>query len=70
MERNTVRSSNLRSVGYDQLTQTLEVEFKGGRVYEYYNVPSGIFQALMRAESHGTYFCKNIQFSFKYRQLT
>ena len=42
MEREPVVSSNVISVGYDDASETLEVEFKNG-VYQYYNVPRPIF---------------------------
>jgi len=39
MLRMSVSSSNISSVGYDPKTQTLEVEFHNGGVYQYFNVP-------------------------------
>jgi hypothetical protein len=39
MDRTPVSSSNLSSVGYDPDEQILEIEFNGGRVYQYYDVP-------------------------------
>lgn len=61
MNRQSVTSSNLKSVGYDASSQTLEIEFHHGGIYEYYNVPSGIYEGLMNASSHGTYFDANIK---------
>ena len=67
--RTPVTSSNLRSVGYDPDTETLEVEFHDGGIYQYSNVPSNIHDALMSAPSHGTYFAANIRNSFSYRRV-
>jgi len=39
MKRQAVESSNLASVGYDVENEILEVEFKHGRVYQYFDVP-------------------------------
>ncbi len=39
MDRIQVRSSNIRSIGYDQNRQILEVEFLKGGVYQYFDVP-------------------------------
>ena len=39
MERQHVNSSNLESVGYDPTTQTLEIEFLNGGLYQYSGVP-------------------------------
>lgn len=56
MERNQVSSSDIRSIGYDSPTTTLEIEFISGGVYRYSNVPENVFNALMSAGSHGQYF--------------
>ncbi|WP_140132871.1 KTSC domain-containing protein, partial [Vibrio parahaemolyticus] len=50
MERIAVSSSNLVSVGYDEGTMTLEVEFNNG-IYQYYDVPLYIYEELMGAAS-------------------
>ena len=55
MHRTPVSSSNISSIGYDPGTQTLEVEFHNGSVYQYRGVPQGIYQGLMGAPSHGQY---------------
>jgi hypothetical protein len=56
MERIPVSSSNLASVGYDPSSAVLEVEFNHGGIYQYNGVPEEIYQSLMSAGSHGTYF--------------
>ncbi|NAT79109.1 KTSC domain-containing protein [Dickeya fangzhongdai] len=61
MERITVNSSNLSSVGYDEESQTLEVEFNHGGIYQYYNVPENIYTDLMGAGSVGSFFSHNIR---------
>jgi hypothetical protein len=61
MNRQAVDSSNLASVGYDPQTQTLEVEFRHGGIYQYYNVPKSVYDGLMDASSHGQYFDRNIK---------
>jgi hypothetical protein len=53
MEREEVTSSNLRSVGYDAESQILEIEFKQGAVYQYYEVPPEVHASLMAARSIG-----------------
>lgn len=61
MERTYVDSSNLESVGYDSNNCILEVEFKRGTVYQYFNVPEYVFEELMSAGSIGSYFNLNIR---------
>jgi len=53
MQRTPVSSSNLRSVGYDPATQTLEIEFMNGHIYQYSGVLKSVYDALLAAESHG-----------------
>lgn len=55
MERTAVSSSNVDSVGYDAETQTLEVAFRSGDVYQYSGVPEGVYQAIMATSSVGSY---------------
>jgi hypothetical protein len=70
MVRTPVSSSNLRSVGYDPHTATLEIEFNSGSIYEYYNVPESIYQGLMTASSHGQYFDRSVKKAgYRYRQI-
>ena len=44
MKRQQVESSNLSSIGYDSEDQILEVEFKHGGIYQYFEVPENIFE--------------------------
>ncbi|WP_408587059.1 KTSC domain-containing protein [Novosphingobium sp.] len=61
MERQPVASSNLAEVGYDPELETLEVQFKHGGVYQYYNVPAFMNERLMAAESLGRFFNAEIK---------
>jgi hypothetical protein len=70
MERTSVNSSNIASIGYDGRSQTLEVEFNSGSIYQYFQVPESLYQGLMRASSHGSYFDAYIKKGrFAYRQI-
>lgn len=60
VQRQPVRSSAIRSIGYDTGSSTLEVEFVNGRVYRYLGVPEFLFRGLMLAGSKGSYFNRNI----------
>jgi KTSC domain len=61
MNRIPVSSSNLASVGYDPGNQSLEVEFLHGGIYRYSGVPSSVYDGLMAADSHGSYFDRYIK---------
>ena len=56
-----VESSNLASVGYSGVDEVLEVEFQGGSVYRYSEVPVEVYEELMNADSHGSYFHYNVK---------
>ncbi len=55
MDRVSVTSSMVRSIGYEEASQTLEVEFNSGLIYQYYNVPRIIHEQLLAAESMGKF---------------
>ncbi len=69
MNRTPVTSSNVASVGYDPNTMTLEVEFRNGSVYQYFDVPETVYQDLMSASSVGTYLNQNIKASYRYAEI-
>jgi len=69
MMRVPVRSSNIKSIGYDEETKVLEVEFHDGSVYQYYSVPASVHQGLMAAASHGNYFHNHIRDEYRCRQV-
>jgi hypothetical protein len=53
MERQTVESSHIKTVGYEN--GELEVEFKNGQIYRG-ECPQEYYDGLMIAESVGKYF--------------
>lgn len=61
MRRQRVHSNALRGVGYDAERGVLEIEFDGGAVYRYFDVPASLHAGLMTAASHGTYFSDHIR---------
>jgi hypothetical protein len=60
MQRTRVSSSNIASVGYDEVSRVLEVEFQDGRIYQYSDVPKSEYLGLMNAASHGKYLNEHI----------
>lgn len=69
MMRTPVTSTNLRSVGYDPVARSLEIEFQDGHVYRYSGIGESIVSGLMRAWSKGTYFHENIKDRYAFRQI-
>lgn len=69
MERQRVASSNIKSVGYDERTMILEVEFHSNEVYQYLGVSEAAFSALIGASSKGTYLNEYIKGRYQYRRV-
>ena len=69
MERKFVSSSNLHSVGYNSASETLEIKFIKSGVYQYFNVPSTIYEGLMSSYSKGGYFDDRIQDRFRFKKI-
>lgn len=61
MQREPVASSSIASVGYDEVTRTLEIEFHNGRIYQFLGVPPEMAAALRAAKSTGAYFNKYLR---------
>lgn len=69
MERISVSSSNLTSIGYDADTQTLEVEFNSNTIYQYFGVSANVYEELMNAGSKGQYLNNNIKKVYPYSKV-
>ena len=65
MVRTPVDSSNISSIGYDEDSQTLEIEFHSGAVYQYFDVPSLVYQE-MEAASKGQFLAQHIKGNYRY----
>jgi len=69
VERQPVKSRILRSVGYDDSTKILEIEFQTGLVYQYLAVPPKIFADLMHSGEIGKYFSEKVRPKFQTKQV-
>lgn len=47
-----IQSSNVQAAGYDVSTGTMTVLFDSGGLYEYYEVPAGLWEAFVAAQPH------------------
>lgn len=70
MRRERVASESLASVGYDDASEILEVEFHNGRVYQYLGVPPEVHDGLVHADLIGAYFNANIRPTYPYRLVS
>lgn len=70
MQRIPVESSDIVSIGYDEPSRTLEIEFQNDRVYRYRDVDPEVHAQFMRADSYGQFFSTFITRRFRYEKVT
>ncbi len=69
MQMINVDSSNVTAVGYDEDSDTLQVEFHNGGTYQYFDVPVHLFEGLRDADSVGGFLAANIKGSYRYSKV-
>jgi hypothetical protein len=69
MNRESVSSSNISEIGYDEERRILEVLFSNGGVYQYFDIPPHIYAELRQASSIGQYLNANIKGNFRYARV-
>jgi KTSC domain len=69
VKRTAVLANVLAGVGYDEKTQTLEVEFRNGGVYQYNRIPAEEYAHLREAESIGRYLNTRIRPFYSCRKV-
>jgi hypothetical protein len=69
MTRQPVKSSNIKSVGYDRTARALEIEFHSGQVHQYADVPPTKHAEMLKAKSIGQYFHQSIRTKHKSKQI-
>lgn len=65
-----MKSSVIASIGFDAETNTMEIEFKTGRIYDYFEITPPVHAALVNAVSIGQYFNAKIRDRFPCREIT
>jgi hypothetical protein len=69
MEMINVDSSNIESVGYDEDSSTMQLQFKNGGLYQYFDVPEDVFIGLRDAPSAGKYLAERIKGVFRFSKV-
>lgn len=69
MEMTRVESSNIEQVGYEEESETLQVEFKNGGMYQYFDVPQHVYEELRDADSVGRYLAYSIKGTYRYSKV-
>jgi hypothetical protein len=61
--------SNLKSIGYDESTQTVEVEFRNRRVYQYFDVPPAIYRMFWILPDKDHVFNNILKVGYAYKEI-
>jgi hypothetical protein len=69
MNRESVQSSMIASLGYDANISTLEVEFNSGAVWQYYEVSETVYYDMLNSGSLGKFFHSNIKGQYREAQV-
>ena len=69
MQMQSVKSSQIAEVGFDEKTGTLAVRFHGGGLYHYAGVGKKDFESLTKAKSIGSHFSSAIKGKFKFTKV-
>ena len=65
-----IESTLLASAAYRPDRSLLDLEFRDGTLYRFFDVPVACFRQLMVSDSKGTYFNRYIRNRFRYQLLT
>jgi hypothetical protein len=61
MKRTYVMSTDIKSIGYDESSRILEIEFLNSSIHQYQNVPKIAHLALMTAQAKGLHYLTEIK---------
>ncbi len=70
MKREKVKSTAMRSVGYNADLQVLEVEFPDKDVYRYSNLPLEVYVAFRQSPSLGTFLNRFIKDQYPEKKIS
>ena len=69
ISRRPVKSTAVRSVGYDEAEWVLQVKFTNGSIYNYFRVPPHEHAALLKAASIGEYINRQVKRYYEYEEV-
>ena len=71
MEQVRVKSGTIRSIGYDESEQILEIQLHHGGIYRYFGVSKKIFDGLIKSESsYGQYYTRYIKNRYRHEKIS
>jgi KTSC domain len=64
-----VKSTNIVSVGYDEVNRILEIEFKIHIIHHYFEVPLSQFIDLMKATNIDDFYSQYVQNKYHFDEI-
>lgn len=64
MDRENIESSMMIGIGYERESSALEIEFKNGTVWQYFDFPEALWYEFKDSDSKGKFFHKEIRGQF------
>jgi len=65
-----VESTTLKSLSYLTERSLLDLEFRDGAVYRFFDVPPGCLEQLLASDSKGAYFNLRIRNRFRHQRVS
>jgi hypothetical protein len=62
-------STVVASFNYNPAKHILRIVYVSGKVYDYLNVPAGVYEEMKAAESKGTYLNLRIKGFYRYKKV-
>lgn len=62
-------STVIKDSAYAALSNTLEIQFQSGSIYQYFDVPLAVYEEMKAAPSLGQYFNTNVRNAYQYRRV-
>jgi len=69
MNRTAVESSSISEIGFDEASNTLEIMFRDGKLYQYFDVPAHLYEQMISASSIGKFFHENVRGEFRFARV-
>lgn len=62
-------SSNIQKIGFDQAQSLLQIWFHNGTTYQYFDVPTNVWEAFKVSVSKGQYMHAQIRGKYRYTKV-
>ena len=62
-------SSVVAAMEYNESMATLRITYVSGKVYDYKNVPTDVYEEMKEAESKGTFLNYRIKGKYRYKRV-